>query len=168
LFNDRWEVRFEAVRRSFDYQTVSDFFFGGEHEHDVGSTHGHLWEFPVLATYHFGVPAPVRPYVGGGMSPGITGSHRTGFQTTTTVQIPGQPVTTTMSQSSVTQSLSPLNGAIGYVIGGVEFRTTYLSIRPEFRYSHFPNGSNSDTVAIFQPNQFELLVGFSVHPYRMK
>jgi len=165
LFYDRVEVRFEAVRRRFGYQIQRDLVVPSLTQHSVDSTRGHLWEYPLLATYRFS-SGPVRPFAGGGLSLGTSGSYSTEFQfTSTTTQPPGGPITT----SSLERRTYNLRGSTAYyVVGGVDGRTSYLSIRPEIRYSRFPNDSNSNAEAILNANQLEFLIGISAHPFRIK
>jgi hypothetical protein len=140
LLHDRVEIRFEAVHRRFGYQTDQTLFSF------VGTTQGTLWEYPLLATYHFS-SGSIRPFAGGGMSIGITG-----ISTTETV--------TPTSAFRTSGSLS--NWAPYYLVAGIDGRISHVSIKPEFRYSHFSVDQNSDAVAVLKPNQFEFLVGVSV------
>jgi len=163
LLYDRVEVRFEAVHRRFGYQVQSDVVAIGQHS--LETVRGHLWEYPLLATYHFS-SGPARPYVGGGLSLGVNGRYTAGFQSTTTTQLASGPVTTTSFDQRTNDLFGLPTGY--YVIGGVDGRVSYFSIRPEFRYTRFPRGLSSSAEAILTPNQFEFLIGFSIRPFRMK
>ena len=165
MLYDRVEVRFEAMRRRFGYQIRRDLVIPSTIEqHSVSSTRGHFWEYPLLATHRFS-SGPLRPFAGGGLSLGTSGSYTTELQSTSTTQPPGGPVTTT---SFDRRTLNLTSRTAYYVVGGLDGRTSYVSIRPEFRYTRFPNDSNSGAETIFQPNQFEFLIGISVHPFRIK
>lgn len=159
LFYDRVEARFEAVRRRFGYEVRTDLVNPPiTEQHIVESTHGHLWEYPLLATYRFS-PGPLQPFAGGGISLGTSGSTRRDSQFTSTTS---QGPLTTFEQTTFALRTS----AAYYLVGGVDGRTSYVSIRPEFRYSRFP-GNSSDT-AILKRNQFQFLIGISVHPFRIR
>jgi hypothetical protein len=54
-----------------------------------------------------------------------------------------------------------------YLVAGIDGRVSHVSIRPEFRYSHFSVDQNSNAEAILKPNQFEFLLGVSVQ-FRLK
>jgi hypothetical protein len=165
LLYDRVEVRFEAVHRRFGYQVRSDLVVSGIiDQHTVESTQGHLWEYPLLGTYDFS-SGPIRPFAGGGLSLGTTGTSNREIQSTQTLTQGGSPITTTFVDRT--------NGAFVaeripyYLVAGIDGRVSHVSIRPEFRYSHFPGGSDSSAEAILKPNQFEFLVGVSVQ-FRLK
>jgi hypothetical protein len=51
----------------------------------------------------------------------------------------------------------------------MDARVSHLSIRPEFRYGRWTSlaGDWEDTV-LFSRNQFEFLIGISLHPFRFK
>jgi hypothetical protein len=163
---DRVEVRFEAVHRRFGYQIQNALpFFGSQHTTDT--VHGHLWQYPLLATYRPGY-GPARPFIGGGLDLGGTRKFSTDHVITITPSPGGSPVTTF---SSHTASHSTLSQAF-YVIGGVDARISLVSIRPELRYIHFsgiPNFS-SGADAVLKPNQFEFLIGIgiSARPFRIR
>jgi hypothetical protein len=154
LLHDRVEVRFEAVHRRFGYQVQT--VVGPGIQHVVETAQGKLWEYPILATYHFS-SGPVRPFAGGGFSLVVTGTTRT--ETVSTSTIPGVPVTTSVSRTSrsLTNQATPL-----YLVAGIDGRISHVSIRPEFRYSHFPVDQGSSAEAVLKPNQFEFLLGLSV------
>jgi hypothetical protein len=151
LINDHVEVRFEAVHRRFGYQVQT--VVGPGIQQIVETTEGKLWEYPILATYHFS-SRPVRPFAGGGFSVGITGMRSTETVTTT-----NRPAPTT----SVSRTSGPLlNGTTPfYLVAGVDGRISHISIRPEFRYSRF-SGGDQMAEEILKPNQFEFLLGLSV------
>jgi hypothetical protein len=164
LINNRVEVRFEAVHRRFGYEVTSDVQNSFQTQHSVETVRGHLWEYPLLATYHFS-SGPARPYIGGGLSLGTNGRETATFETTGTMQLASGPVTTT----SFFQRTNDVFGlpTSYYLVGGVDGRISYFSIRPEFRYNHSPKNSDS-AEAILNPNQFEFVVGITIHPFRIK
>lgn len=148
LLNDRVEFRFEAVHRRFGYQVQT--VVGPGVQQVIETTQGNLWEYPILATYHFS-SGPVRPFAGGGFSLGLTGTRSTETVSTTTIPTP----TTSVFRTS--GSLS--NGTLPfYLVAGIDGRISHVSIRPEFRYSRFSGGSGEE---ILKPNQFEFLLGLS-------
>jgi hypothetical protein len=151
LFNDHIELRFEAVHRRFGYQVQT--IVGSGIQQIVQTTQGKLWEYPVLATYHFS-SGPVRPFAGGGFSVGVSGTRSTETVTTTT-----RPAPTT----SVFRTSGPLvNGTTPfYLAAGIDGRISHISIRPEFRYGRF-SGGDEMAEEILKPNQFEFLLGLSV------
>jgi len=165
LLHDRAEVRFEAVRRRFGYRIENDKTSGTFSQHILETTRGHFWQYPLLATYRPGYGA-TRPFIGGGLDLGGTSSFTTDSQFTSTTQIPGgTPVTTTSADHR--KGSSTLSTAL-YIIGGVDARVSYISIRPEVRYLRFLHVEDvsSATTAVLRRNQFEFLIGISVHPFR--
>lgn len=157
LLHERVEVRFEAVRRNFGYQVRSDVFEGPQRSLVLESTKGHLWEYPLLATYRFR-SGPIQPFAGGGFGFGTTGAGTTTTQDTTTINQPGVTVSTT----TVTRTAAPVPNVIPfYLAAGIDGRVSHVSIRPEFRYSHFPVDQTSGAETLFKVNQFEFLVGMS-------
>ena len=141
LLHDRVEIRFEVVHRRFGYQV------GGAPFYVTQTTHGTLWEYPLLATYHFG-SGPIRPFAGGGMSIGMTGTSTTETKDPTSVY---------RTSGSLSNQSLPY-----YLVAGIDGRISHVSIRPEFRYSHFSVDQNPFAIAVLKPNQFEFLVGVSV------
>jgi hypothetical protein len=165
LLYDRVEVRFEAVHRRFGYQVRSDVLNPFLTQHSLETVRGHLWEYPLIGTYHFG-SGPSRPYLGGGLSLAVNGRFTFGEENTSTMQLPSGPVTTTSFVDRPAADLFGLPTGY-YVVGGVDNRVSYFSIRPEFQYTHFPKQSGS-AEAILTPNQYEFVLGISIHPYRTK
>jgi outer membrane protein W len=166
LLYDRVEVRFEGVHQRFESQVQTTNIVlptntqnGGE-TRTVETTQGKLWEYPLLATYHFR-SGRIRPYAGGGLSLGITGTRSTETVITTTVTSlnPPQSVTT----SGVSRSSASLSSwAPYYLVAGIDGRISHVSIKPEFRYSHsFADQAVSEQINL-KPNQFEFLLGVSV------
>jgi len=147
------------------YQIQSDVLNPVVTQHALETVRGHMWEYPLIATYHFG-SGSARTYAGGGLSFGANGHYTAGFFYQSTTQLASGPVTTT----SFEQRSADLSGLPTgyYLVGGVDGRISYFSIRPEFRYSHFPKDRNSNAETILNPNQFEFLVGISIHPFRVK
>jgi hypothetical protein len=156
------EVRFEAVRRRFGYEVEFDLDIPGNMRHTLDTVRGHLWEYPLLGTYNFGT-GTTRAFAGGGVGLGTSGSYTSVFQSTTTLQSSSGPITTTTTE---TQTVGLRRSTPYYVIGGVSAQVSSFTIRPEFRYSRFPDRSNSSATAILRPNQFEFLVGFTFNPIR--
>jgi hypothetical protein len=165
---DRVEVRFEAVHRRFGYQIQNNqgLFPAPFSQHITETVHGHLWQYPLLATYRPGY-GPTRPFIGGGLDlGGVHNKFSTDYQVTRMTLSSG-PVTT-FSHSASQSTLSTAY----YVIGGVDARISLVSVRPELRYIHFsgiPNLSSGGE-AVLKPNQFEFLIGIgiSAHPFRMR
>jgi hypothetical protein len=147
LLFDRVEVRFEAVHRRFGYQVDHTIF----PPNNVETTQGTVWEYPLLATYHFG-SGPIRPFAGGGLS----------LRTTETLssQTAFSGITPAPLVFRTSGSLSPPPPY--YLVAGIDGRISHVSIRPEFRYSHFPVDEGSSAEATLKPNQFEFLVSVSV------
>jgi len=58
---DRVEVRFEAVHRRFGYQIQNDLSLPAFSQH-IEAVHGHLWQYPLLATYRPGY-GPVQLFL---------------------------------------------------------------------------------------------------------
>ena len=163
LLYDHVEIRFEAVHRRIGYQIRTDLtVLPVIDQHNVETTLGHLWEYPLLGTYHFS-SGPVRPFVGGGLSLATTGNTNTETQFTQTVTQGGNPVTTT----TIGRISRPLGGESPlYLVAGIDGRVSHISIRPEFRYSHFSGSVPNDEV-ILKPNQFEVLLSVSLQ-FRVK
>jgi hypothetical protein len=157
LLYDRVEVRVEAVQRRFGYQVQT--VVGPGIQHIVETAQGKLWEYPILATYHFS-SGPVRPFAGGGFSLVVTGTSRT--ETVITSTIPGATTSVIRTSRSLTNQATPF-----YLVAGIDGRISHASIRPEFRYSHFPVDPSSNAEAIPKPNQIEFLVGVSFQ-FRIK
>jgi hypothetical protein len=130
-------------------------------QHSLETVRGHLWEYPLIATYHFG-HGPSRPYAGGGFSLGANGRSTTTSEGTS--QIAPGPVTTFFEQR--TNDLFDVPTGY-YIVGGVDSRVSHFSIRSEFRYTHFPSGETS-AGTILTPNQFEFVLGISIYPFRIK
>jgi hypothetical protein len=118
LFNNRWQVRFEAVRSQFRFHDIAGLSQIGR----TSVTDGHVWQYPLLLTYIMG-SGPIRPFAGGGMSFGST------FKGTTRVFDAGVP-TSTLPFKPETGAPVPY-----YITGGLESRLSFLSIRPELRYT---------------------------------
>src|SRR6266704_3999259 len=71
LFNDRFEVRFEAVRSLFRFREESTTPFPASGQKSTSTTDGHMWQYPLLVTFH-SRSGPVRALGGGGISFGRT------------------------------------------------------------------------------------------------
>ena len=112
LINDRFDIRFEAVRSLFRFRGESTTPFPASGQKSISTTDGHMWQYPLLVTIH---------------------------------------------SSSV------------YITGGLDGRVSFLSIRPELRYSHWNSSlANQENQMLFSSNQIEFLVGVTVHPFRLK
>jgi hypothetical protein len=94
---------------------------------------GHVWELPILGAYRWKY-GPLRPFAGGGF----------------------------IAQNAIT-SVPDDDQYIGPVVrGGFDWEFNRFSIRPEFRYIHFPQVSTSTSQFIGRPSsQVEALVGLS-------
>jgi hypothetical protein len=166
LLHQRVEVRFEAVHRRFGFQ-IHNFIrrIDSTRGFDESAT-GHLWEYPLLATYHFR-SGSARPFAGGGVSLGTRGSLDRETQSTFTSFIPEPGVPATTTSKARATGLPLRNGSPFYLVAGIDARVSHLSIRPEFRYSHFSTGPDPNAEEILKPNQFEFLLGVSVQ-FRLK
>jgi hypothetical protein len=160
LLYDRVEVRFEAVYKRFGYQvqSLAGSCFGSCF---VSTVHDHTWEYPLLATYRFG-SGSTRPFLGGGLNlrANMTSADTSVYTTTTS---PGNVTIIPISQTRTT----PLTTAY-YIAGGLEYRSSLLTIRPEVRYTRWPPDLGSSADVRNTPNQFEVLIGVSLHPFRIK
>ena len=144
VIDDRVEVRFEAVRSAFQYYFRGCTRGCGTDNSRQSSTHGHIWQFPILATYRFGSET-IRPFAGGGISPG---SPVRGTVTSTV-----NPQTTSRKDYSYTESRIAY-----YLTGGVEKRLSGFVIQPEVRYGRWPRFRY---LTLNSQNQLEFIVGFS-------
>jgi hypothetical protein len=176
LFNDRFEVRFEAVRSRFRFQDQSSTPFPVSLYKYSSVTDGSIWQYPLLLTYHAGSGA-VRPFGGGGLSFGSTFQGTTHTETTRVVG-PPPPNPNAPFDTVTTFSTTPFNSRSNptalYLSGGIEGRVSFISIRPEIRYTHWMNfdkrseiGIQDDTI-LFSGNQVEFVLGVSVHPVGFK
>jgi hypothetical protein len=175
-FNDRIEVRFEAVRSRFRFQDQSGTPFPAALSKYTSVSDGSIWQYPILVTYHAGRGA-VRPFGGGGVSLGTTFKGKTYTETTSVVGVlppnPTAPVNTVTTFS--TTAFKPFsNPSAFYLSGGIEGRVSFLSIRPEIRYVHWMGfdmrsniGVQDDTI-LFSGNQVEFVLGVSLNPFRFK
>jgi hypothetical protein len=157
LLNNRWLVRFEAVRSQFRFHEINNGLMSVK---ETSVTDGQVWQYPLLLTYLMG-SGPIRPFAGGGISFGST------FKGTARVFDAGVPTSTQpFKLESVVGPPVPL-----YITGGLESRVSFVSIRPELRYTHWTGfdsrsvgGSQDDTI-LFSANQFEFLLSVTVHPF---
>ncbi len=178
LLNNRWYVRFEAVRSPFKFHFVqgTNGFFPYSGQPAITSvTEGHTWQYPLLLTYMAG-KGTLRPFAGGGVSFGST--FRGTTQTTTTTLVgprpgPGStgpfPTMTTISSAPFDTRYTFAPSAF-YITGGVDYRRSVLSIRPELRYAHWTGFNNTsityqDDSILYSPNQIQVLLTVSVHPF---
>jgi hypothetical protein len=175
-FNNNWYIRFEAARSRFRIHfargTNGTFPFSGIPA-VTAVTDGHTWQYPLLLTYMAG-RGEIRPFAGGGFSLGSTFRGTTRTTTTSVVGPPPIPgtntVTVTTTSSAPFDTRYDLTPYAFYVTGGVDARLSVLSIRPELRYAHWTGfnttyGSFQDGSILFSPNQFEFLLGITVHPF---
>jgi hypothetical protein len=73
------------------------------------------------------------------------------------------PPVTTISQTTTTQ---PLPTAY-HIVGGLEWRFPAFSILPQFRYSRWTADTSGELIAN-KPNQVEVLLGFTLHPFKSR
>src|SRR5213593_2155563 len=178
LFNDRWKVQFEAVRSRFRFHDQSGTPFPASGYKYTSTTDGHVWQYPLLLTYLAG-KGTVRPFGGGGIS--VASAFRGTTRTVTTAVVYPSPSNPNASFDMVTTtSTTPFkpyltaNPMALYITGGIDGRFSFLSIRPELRYGHWINWDKRSDIAyqddtiLFSANQFEFLIGISVHPLRFK
>ena len=154
---NRVDIRIEWVYKRFSYQLQSTVppLAGFS---SSSSVKGHFWEYPILATYKFG-NGKARPFVGGGMNfGGTTTSHSTNQNTVTTVN----PPVTTITENKTSISLPDAY----HIIGGLEWRFPIVSVRPELRYTHWTADKVSGSFVANKPHQFEIVVGFTAHPFQ--
>jgi len=151
----RLDIRFEAVYKRFGYQWRTPPASGLS----VYSTaQGHSWEYPLLATYRFG-SGKVRPFLGGGLNLGGTAKGTSTDQFTDATS--GLPVVTTL-ESQTTHGLPMAY----HIVGGVEWRFTRLSIRPELRYTRWNPDTTSGSIVSNRRNQFEPVFGITFQPFQ--
>ena len=155
LYN-RVDVRFEWVYKRFSYQLQSTVPPIAGYT-SFSRIKAHSWEYPLLATYKFG-SGNVRPFAGGGMNLGGTATSSSTDQNTITSTNP--PVTTT-SQRMTSMGLPTAY----HIIGGLEWRFPIFSVRPELRYTRWTADTISGSFVANKPNQFEVVVGFTLHPF---
>ena len=155
LYN-RVDVRFEWVYKRFSYQLQSTVPPIAGYT-SFSRIKAHSWEYPLLATYKFG-SGNVRPFAGGGMNMGGTATSTSTDQNTITSTNP--PVTTT-SQRMTSMGLPTAY----HIIGGLEWRFPIFSVRPELRYTRWTADTISGSFVANKPNQFEVVVGFTLHPF---
>jgi hypothetical protein len=154
---DRVVVRFEAVRKSIRFRSESTVPPAAGFSY-VGTTRAHSWDYPILAAYRFG-NGPIRPFAGGGFS---LGGKIIYTEETRTTLIPSGTITTHTSEFES-------RGATSFCFsGGVYFRTAFLAVRPELRFSMWPDASDSAARALHAGNSVEFLVGVLVHPFKNK
>src|SRR5437867_7745858 len=178
LFNNRWEARFEAVRSRFRFHDQSGTPFPTSGYKYISTTDGHVWQSPLLVTYLAG-KGTVRPFGGGGIS--VASAFRGTTRTITTAVVYPSPSNPNPSFNTVTTTsttpfkpYSTTNPMALYITGGIDGRFSFLSIRPELRYGHWINWDKRSDIAyqddtiLFSANQFEFLIGISVHPLRFK
>jgi opacity protein-like surface antigen len=154
---DKVDVRFEWVYKRFSYQLQSTLppIAGSS---SFSSVKGYSWEYPLLATYKFG-NGKIRPFAGGGMNlGGITTSSSTNQSTVATTS----PPVTTITENKTSKSLPDAY----HIVGGLEWRFPVFSVRPEFRYTHWSADKVSGSFVSNKPNQFEVIVGFTLHPFQ--
>jgi len=165
LLDDRFEVRLEAVRSRFSFRRESGTPFPASGSKSVSQVEGRLWQYPLLAAYHFG-GGPVKVFGGGGISVATKTSGTARTETTTVPPFPPfEPAVTTTSTSPYQFRSNPF--AL-YVIGGFNQRVKFMSIRPEFRYARWTSYQNdSENSVLFSPNQFEFSVAVSI-PLRVR
>jgi hypothetical protein len=166
LINNRVGVRLEAVRSRFRFHGESTTPFPASGQKYTSTTDGHIWQYPLLVTVNSG-DGPLRAFGGGGIS---LGRSIRGTTTTVTTRVSPLPAGVT----TVTTTTEPFrvlgSGPFAfYITGGLDASVSLLSIRPELRYAHsHASLADQENQLIFSPNQFEFLVGITVHPFRFK
>jgi hypothetical protein len=161
LLNNRWHIRFEVVRSQFRFHETNNglMFVGAMPVKETSVTDGQVWQYPLLVTYAMG-SCPIRPFAGGGISFGST------FKGTTRIFNAGVPFST--QPFKLEPGFEPLPY---YITGGLETRLSFLSIRPELRYTHWTGFdarssiSFQDDTILFSANQFEFLLSVTMHPF---
>jgi len=153
----RVDIRFEAVYKRFGYQWRSNVPPAAGYT-VYSTTQGHSWEYPLLATYHFG-SGNMRPFLGGGLNLGGTTTSTLNDQYTYTTS--SLPVVTTL-QTKTTHSLPMAY----HIVGGVEWRFTKFSIRPELRYTRWTADTTSGSIVSNRPNQLEPVFGITFQPFK--
>jgi hypothetical protein len=154
---NRVDVRVEWVYKRFSYQLQSTVPPAAGFT-SSSSVKGHSWEYPLVATYKFGT-GKVRPFAGGGMNLGGTTTRTSTDENTVTTT---NPPVTTITEGTTSQSLPDAY----HIIGGMEWRFPVFSVRPEFRYTHWSADAASGSLVANKPHQFEVVVGFTVHPFQ--
>ena len=76
LINDRFDIRFEAVRSLFRFRGESTTPFPASGQKSISTTDGHMWQYPLLVTIHSS-SGPLRAFGGGGITLGRTVSGTT-------------------------------------------------------------------------------------------
>jgi hypothetical protein len=152
LLQDRFEFRFEAVRKRPGYRHTNGLLVGPSA--GLLSTvvwRGHSWEYPVLLTYHLFPGSSFRFFAGGGAGAGSM--HST--------------ITTQVGSSSA-QITDDSSVPAWYGIGGFERRMSLFSIRPEVRFRRYFEADNELSSVRRELNQMEFLVGITIHPFQRK
>src|SRR5262249_7380700 len=126
LFNDRIGVRFEAVRSFFRFTAESTTPFPASFQKYTSQTDGHMWQYPLLVTFHSS-SGPVRAFGGGGISFGRSISGTTAIEATMLTPTPSGLVSTT-TFSTVPFRPNSVPSAF-YITGGLDGRVSLLSIR---------------------------------------
>jgi hypothetical protein len=154
---ERVDIRFEWVYERFSYQLQSTVppIAGSS---SSSSVEGYSWEYPLLATYKFGT-GKLRPFAGGGINLGGTTTSNSTVQTTVTT---ANPPVTTITESRTSTSLPDAY----HIAGGLEWRFPEFSIRPEFRYTYWSADKTSGSFVANKSHQFEVIVGFTIHPFQ--
>ena len=158
LLYNRLEIRFEAVRSQFEFHGTS--ITGPVSA--TWTTRGHLWQYPLLATYLLG-SGPARPFAGGGLSLKSSASGTT--EGTQTVRLPPNPPQTNSLNRPYRTFSKP---TAYYISGGIDARTKLFSIRPELRYARWSQFSDQENQTLNGRNQFEFVIGVSLQAFRAK
>jgi hypothetical protein len=149
----RFSVEVDALYRNARSSYSYVYPLGGTNPYNLSvGNKTNAWDFPLLLKYHFHA-GPLRPFISGGVQ-----YSRTTIDTLATYTCLGPAGSCAQTGSP---NFAPLGGQFsatrhdfGPVAGaGVEFKTQYLTISPELRYSR-PTNSPRD-------NRFTALVGFT-------
>ena len=148
----RFSFEFDALYRNSRTNSNYSFTqFGATNPYTVAATQrSNSWDFPLMLKYHFHA-GPLRPFIAGGVQLTHDSIDASYFYTC------GGPAGTCLAAGGTALVFGQTNytrDTTGPVAGaGVEFRTRYMSISPELRYSRPTNNSRD--------NRFTALVGFN-------
>jgi len=164
LLKDKFEIRVEAIRSQFHFNTESTTPYPASLSKSSSVTDGHVTQFPLMVGYRI-TDGRARAFVGGGLTIGRSIKGSTTAQLTTYNPLP-TPTETTVVQTfdfNPDQGKSPVafNGSMGF-----EFRKRWISIRPELRLSFWYGYRYDDSsITLFEPVQIQFLVGVRLHPF---
>jgi len=149
VIHERIAVEFDALYKPIKFTSSSASI--------STSTRGGSWEFPLIANYRF-LSGPIRPFGGGGM---LLGASL--FGTTETENTDNRTGVVTVRSDPFRAFFSQLPAYI--VNGGLEWRSSHVSIRPELRFTRW-SGVDQSASDVRKQNQFEYLLGFSFRGFK--